>query len=424
MTSLAERSDAPPTGVGIRTAAVMVREWAERLPDGVAMREKDYGIWQEYTWTDVWELVQDAAHGLLALEVEVGDRVSIHSEDRPEWIILDMATIAVRAITTGLYPTNPSTEVEYLMADSGSVVHLAEDQEQADKVMEVIESLPHLRTIIHIEPRGFRKWRDDPRFLLWDDFLEMGREHRAANPGQLERVMSDAALDDAITLVYTSGTTGPPKGAMLTNTNFLFCVENLVGIEGRIPGKPPNPADSILTYLPLCHIAERIFSAWHMAGFGCTLNFAESIETVEQNLREVQPTLFFAVPRILERIHAGSIIKGKDGTWFKRVWFGFGMKLVSIIGAQRVANDGDHTFLSRLLYLIGYPIVFRALKERIGMRRVRYAAVGAAPIAPELIQYFLGMGVPLFELYGMTENSAVATCNFPGSDKGRTGRAA
>ena len=417
MTSLAERSDAPPTGVGIRTAAVMVREWAERLPDGVAMREKDYGIWQEYTWTDVWELVQDAAHGLLALEVEVGDRVSIHSEDRPEWIILDMATIAVRAITTGLYPTNPSTEVEYLMADSGSVVHLAEDQEQADKVMEVIESLPHLRTIIHIEPRGFRKWRDDPRFLLWDDFLEMGREHRAANPGQLERVMSDAALDDAITLVYTSGTTGPPKGAMLTNTNFLFCVENLVGIEGRIPGKPPNPADSILTYLPLCHIAERIFSAWHMAGFGCTLNFAESIETVEQNLREVQPTLFFAVPRILERIHAGIIIKGKDGTWFKRVWFGFGMKLVSIIGAQRVANDGDHTFLSRLLYLIGYPIVFRALKERIGMRRVRYAAVGAAPIAPELIQYFLGMGVPLFELYGMTENSAVATCNFPGSNK-------
>jgi len=395
----------------------MVREWAERLPDGVAMREKDYGIWQEYTWTDVWELVQDAAHGLLALEVEVGDRVSIHSEDRPEWIILDMATIAVRAITTGLYPTNPSTEVEYLMADSGSVVHLAEDQEQADKVMEVIESLPHLRTIIHIEPRGFRKWRDDPRFLLWDDFLEMGREHRAANPGQLERVMSDAALDDAITLVYTSGTTGPPKGAMLTNTNFLFCVENLVGIEGRIPGKPPNPADSILTYLPLCHIAERIFSAWHMAGFGCTLNFAESIETVEQNLREVQPTLFFAVPRILERIHAGIIIKGKDGTWFKRVWFGFGMKLVSIIGAQRVANDGDHTFLSRLLYLIGYPIVFRALKERIGMRRVRYAAVGAAPIAPELIQYFLGMGVPLFELYGMTENSAVATCNFPGSNK-------
>jgi long-chain acyl-CoA synthetase len=417
MTTLAERSDAPASGVAIRTGAVMVREWAERLPDAVAMREKDYGIWQEYTWTDLWELVQDAAHGLLALDVEVGDRVSIHSEDRPEWIILDLATVAVRAITTGLYPTNPSTEVEYLLSDSGAVVHLVEDQEQADKVMEVIESLPGVRKIIHIEPRGFRKWRDDDRFLFWDDFIEMGREHRAANPGHLERVMSDATVDDAITLVYTSGTTGPPKGAMLTNSNFLFCVETLVGLEARMPGRLPNPDDSILTYLPLCHIAERIFSTWHLLGFGCTLNFAESIETVQQNLREIQPTLFFAVPRILERIHAGIIIKGKDGTWFKRVWFGFGMKLVSIIGAQRVSNDGDHTVLSRILYIIGYPIVFRALKERIGMRRVRYAAVGAAPIAPELIQDFLGMGVPLFELYGMTENSAVATCNFPGENK-------
>jgi long-chain acyl-CoA synthetase len=394
----------------------MVREWAERLPDAVVMREKDYGIWQEYTWTDLWELVQDAAHGLLALDVEVGDRVSIHSEDRPEWIILDMATIAVRAITVGLYPTNPAAEVEYLLTDCGSVVHLAEDQEQADKVMDVIDSLPALRKIIHVESRGFRQWLDDDRFIFWEDFIELGREHRSANPGQLERIMSEATPDDVITLVYTSGTTGPPKGAMLTNANYSFCVENL-GIEGRLPGKPPNPDDSILTYLPLCHIAERIFSTWHMLGYGCTLNFAESIETVQQNLREIQPTLFFAVPRIWERIHAGIIIKGKDGTWFKRVWFGFGMKLTSIIGRQRVANNGDHNFLSRLLYIIGYPIVFRALQERIGMRRVRYSASGAAAIAPELIQDFLGMGVPLFELYGMTENSAMATCNFPGQNK-------
>ena len=417
MTVLADRPDAPSSDVGVRTAPVMVREWVERMPDAVVIREKDYGIWQEITWADFWDRVQDAAHGLLALDISLGDRVSIHSEDRPEWIILDIATIAVRAITVGLYPTNPAVEVEYLLTDSGSVVHLAEDQEQADKVMDVIDSLPALRKIIHVEPRGFRQWLDDDRFIFWDDFIELGREHRSANPGQLERIMSEAAPDDVITLVYTSGTTGPPKGAMLTNTNYSFCVENLVGIEGRLPGKPPNPDDSILTYLPLCHIAERIFSTWHMLGYGCTLNFAESIETVQQNLREIQPTLFFAVPRIWERIHASIIIKGKDGTWFKRVWFGFGMKLASIIGRKRVANNGDHTFLSRLLYIIGYPIVFRALQERIGMRRVRHAASGAAAIAPELIQDFLGMGVPLFELYGMTENSAIATCNFPGQNK-------
>ena len=387
-------------------------------PDRVAMREKDYGIWQEITWSEYWETVLDAAHGLLALGVDVGDRVSIHSEDRPEWVILDMATVAVRAMTVGLYPTNPAAEVHYLLADSGAVVHLVEDQEQSEKVMSVIHQLPDLRKIIHIEPRGFRQWRDDDRFIEWDDFILLGREHRAANPGMVEQIMSRAEGDDVITLVYTSGTTGPPKGAMLTNANFAFNTEVLISAAGRIPdGRPIGPDDLLLTYLPLCHVAERIFSTWSSVSRGPSLNFAESIETVQQNLREIQPTIFFAVPRIWERIHASIAIKGRDGTWFKRKWFGLGMKMAASIGRQRVANDGEHTFASRLLYMAGYPIVFRALKERIGFRRVRYAASGAAPIAPEVIRDFLGIGVPLFELYGMTENSAVATCNFPGANK-------
>ena len=182
MTTVLERAGAPSADVGLKTPPAYVREWAQDRPDLVAMREKDFGIWQEITWSQYWESVLEAAHGLLALGVYEGDRVSIHSEDRPEWVILDMATVAVRAITVGLYPTNPAAEVEYLLSDSGAVVHLAEDQEQADKVMAVISSLPDLRKIIHIEPRGFRKWRDDERFVSWDDFLKLGRSHREANP--------------------------------------------------------------------------------------------------------------------------------------------------------------------------------------------------------------------------------------------------
>ncbi len=418
MTTVLERAGAPSADVGFKTPPACVREWARDFPDMVAMREKDFGIWQEITWSQYWESVLEAAHGLLALGVYEGDRVSIHSEDRPEWVILDMATVAVRAITVGLYPTNPAAEVEYLLSDSGSVVHLTEDQEQADKVMAVIGSLPDLRKIIHIEPRGFRKWRDDERFLSWDDFLALGRSHREANPDMVEQIMAQATGEDVITLVYTSGTTGPPKGAMLTNANFAFNADVLIGVENRTPdGKPIGPDDLILTYLPLCHVAERIFSTWSSVSRGPSLNFAESIETVQQNLREIQPTIFFAVPRIWERIHASIAIKGRDGTWFKRFWFGIGMKLARRIGDLRVANEGEHTALSRFLYAIGYPIVFRAIKERIGLRRVRYAASGAAPIAPEVLRDFLGMGVPLFELYGMTENSAVATCNFPGANK-------
>ncbi|HEU4915685.1 MAG TPA: AMP-binding protein [Acidimicrobiia bacterium] len=418
MTTVLERADAPTADVGFMTPPAYVRQWAANHPDLVAMREKDFGIWQEITWSDYWETVQDAAHGLLALGVYEGDRVSIHSEDRPEWLILDMATVAVRAITVGLYPTNPPAEVEYLLSDSGAVVHLAEDQEQADKVMAVIGSLPELRKIIHIEPRGFRKWRDDDRFISWDEFLELGRGHRDANPGLVEQIMAQATGDDVITLVYTSGTTGPPKGAMLTNANFAFNAEVLIANEDRTPDrKPLGPDDMILTYLPLCHVAERIFSTWSSVSRGPCLNFAESIETVQQNLREIQPTIFFAVPRIWERIHASIAIKGRDATWFKRFWFGTGMKMARYIGDVRVANDGEHTAASRIVYAIGYPIIFRPLKERIGLRRVRYATSGAAPIAPEVLRDFLGMGIPLFELYGMTENSAVATTNYPGANK-------
>ena len=192
MTTVLERHDTPVADVGFMTPPAHVRKWAEETPTRVAMREKDFGIWQETTWSEYWETVLDAAYGLLALGVNVGDRVSIQSEDRPEWVILDMATVAVRAMTVGLYPTNPSAEVRYLLSDSGAVIHLAEDQEQADKVMEVIDDLPDLRTIIHIEPRGFRKWRDDARFIAWDDFIELGREHRASNPGMVEEIMSRA----------------------------------------------------------------------------------------------------------------------------------------------------------------------------------------------------------------------------------------
>ena len=417
MTTLAERHGAPSTGAGFKTPAALVQARALANPSGVAMREKDYGIWQEITWGDLWETIRDAAHALISLGLEPGDRVSIQSEDRPEWVILDLATVAVRGVTVGLYPTNPAAEVEYLLMDSGAAIHLAEDQEQADKVVEVEASLGHVKTIIHVEPRGFRQWREDPRFLFWDDFLAMGREHRQANPGAVEQRMAEATGDDVITLVYTSGTTGPPKGAMLTNANFEFCMATLVNAEGRTQGDPIGPDDILLTYLPLCHVAERIFSTWTLAANGPSLNFAESIETVQQNLREIQPTIFFAVPRIWEKIHASIAIKGRDGTWFKRIWFGLGMKMASYIGRVRVENNGNHTLATRIIYAIGYPLVFRALHERIGLRRARYSASGAAPIAPEVIRDFLGMGIDIYELYGMTENAAVATTNFPGRNK-------
>jgi len=396
------------------TVASLARDWGSSDPARIAMREKDFGIWQEYSWARTWDLVMDAAHGLLALGIEVGDRVSIQSEDRPEWVILDLATVAVRGITVGFYPTNPAAEVKYLLTDCGATVHLAEDQEQVDRVIEIDPAMvPNLSRIIYCEPRGVRTYSDD-RLMDWDDFLTIGRQHRAENPDVVAGHMADAQPDDVMTLVYTSGTTGPPKGAMLTNANTAFCITRIIGDDGLRGNQVPTADDLVVTYLPLCHVAERIFSTWHMVSCGLCLNFAESIETVTANLREVQPTLFFAVPRIWEKLHASVMIKGTDASPFKRLWLRFGLKLASVIGREKVANGGLHTTKSRLLNLVGYPLVFRALQERIGLRRCWHAGSGAAPIAPEVLEFFIGIGVPVYELYGMTENAAVATGNFPG----------
>ena len=418
LTAVVDRQQSPLPVSMFETLPALVLQRAVETPDSVAMREKRYGIWQEITWGRYWEQVLLAAHGLLSLGIEVGDRVSIHSEDRPEWLVLDMATMAVRGITVGLYPTNPSTEVQYLLSDSRARIHLAEDQEQADKLVEVIETLPDLEKVIYLEPRGFRAYRDDLRFVFWEEFLEAGRKHQAENPGAVEARMGEAHPEDIVALVYTSGTTGPPKGTMLDNANVAYCVDVLIRGGERMPdGVPPGRGDVTLTYLPLCHVAERIFSTWTSAASGTVLNFAESIDTLPENLREVQPTLFFSVPRIWEKLYASVIIKSGDATRLKRLCMSFGLALARVVGRKRVRNGGRHTLVSGLLFAIGYPLVFRAIRERIGLRRCRWACSAAAPIAPEVIEFFHGLGIGLFELYGMTENTAVATTNFPGRMK-------
>ncbi len=418
MTTTLEHAGSPDLSDAFPTVAWKIREWARTTPDRVAMRDKDFGIWQECTSAQLWDDVLTAAHALLALGVKPGDVTSIHSEDRPEWIVFDFASVAIRGICTGMYPTNPTSEVQYLLNDSRSQIHCAEDQEQIDKVIDPGRAaFPTVRKIVYLEPRGVRTMQDD-RLMFWDDFMELGRKHREANQGAVERLMAEVDGDEVMTLIYTSGTTGPPKGAMLTHRNVEFAVANVLNDPSRFRGgKGENTTDEKLTYLPLCHVAERLFSTWSLAYNGPILNFAESIETVQINLREVQPTIFFAVPRIWERIHAGVLIKLQDATLLKRMIAAVGLRLANYIGTKRVENSGDFTFTARLAYWIGNPIFFRSLRERVGLRHCRYASSGAAPIAPEVLEFFMGLGIPVYELYGMTENTAVATTNFDGRVK-------
>src|SRR5919197_2892214 len=188
MTALAQQTAA----ISTVTVASRVRERARQMPDAIALREKDFGIWQEVTWRDYWDRSELVGHALLALGIQPGDRVAVHSENRREWLYTDIGAVSVRAVTVGLYPTNPEAEVAYLLSHSGARVLIAEDQEQVDKALAVLDQLPALEKIVYIEPRGIRHRYADPKLLSWEDFRQLGEEHRAAHPGAVERRMPEA----------------------------------------------------------------------------------------------------------------------------------------------------------------------------------------------------------------------------------------
>jgi long-chain acyl-CoA synthetase len=410
------QSAGPAPGRPITTLATRVRAWAAHHPDQVAMRHKHLGIWRELTWGTYWDTVQTVAHALLDLGVEPGDRVAVHSENRPEWLFADVATVAVRGATVGLYPTNPPAEVSYLLRHSGAKVLLAEDQEQVDKALAVIDGCPDLAHIVYLDPRGIRNRYRHPALMSWEDLLARGRAHRLAEPDALAARMDAAAPDDVATLIYTSGTTGPPKGAMLSVANVEFAISVQQAGEG-FADPAPGPHDLLLSYLPLCHVVERTFTTWFNAGAGAQVNFAESIATVQPNLAEIQPTILFSVPRIWEKMLAGVQIRLANASRPKRLAARLWLRVAGWIGDTLVRTGGRHTPWTRLVYAIGWVCWYRALRERLGMRRVRVAVSGAAPIAPEVLKFFMGIGVPMYEAYGMTETAAIATANRPGRVK-------
>jgi long-chain acyl-CoA synthetase len=403
---------APSQTATIATIASRIQRRAKTTPDEVALRQKSLGIWQEISWSEYWHQIEAVAYGLIALGVEPGDRVAIHSENRPEWIVADAACSAIRATCVGLYPTNPAAEVEYLLGDSATRVLIAEDQEQLDKALEVKDRLPELERIIYIEPRGANRY-DDDILMSWDELVEIGEERRSADARALPRRMGEVEPDDFAYLIYTSGTTGPPKGAMLSVQNVEFACNLLVSSEGFVD-PAPGPRDDLISYLPLCHVYEKAFGHWLNASAGTVTNFGESLDTLTSDMREIQPTIFEAVPRIWERMHAAVLIRMASASRFKKLNYTVWMKASHRIGRKLALNGGSWTIGTRILYSFGYIFLFRALKDRLGLSRCRHGITAAAPIAPDIIEFFMGIGVPVYEAYGMTENSAIATTNRPG----------
>ncbi len=387
-----------------------LRDLARTFPDRVALREKEYGLWQEITYEGYWQGVAATGMALHELGIQPGDHVAIHSENRVAWVWTDLGAQGIHAASVGLYPTNPAAEVEYLLDNSESKVLIAEDQEQVDKALAVADRLPLLKHIVYVEPRGVRGY-DDPRLVSWDDFLELGRKALEAAPNAFDELVDTIDREATACLVYTSGTTGPPKGAMLSHRNIMWAQERvtLTLDAGEIPERV-----ELLSYLPLCHVFEKLFTLQLGLEVGATVSFAESIDTVTHDLTEIQPTFFAAPPRIWEKMQAGVMVRMSDASPIKRWIFGLCLR-AGQWNADRILTRGRRGWLGDLVYAAGWVLIYRSLQRKLGLRQSIYALSGAAPIASEVLKFFMALGVPVYEGYGMTENTAFATCNRPDS---------
>ena len=393
------------------TPSRKVKEIAERFPEKIAFRNKEFGIWNQISYKEFWNQAQYVGHALKYYGVGEKDKVAVHSENRPEWIIADIGIQAIKSITVGLYPTNPSPEVKYLLGHSESKVLFAEDQEQVDKVLEVIEHLPNLSKIVYFESRGITKY-DNEKLISWNEFIELGKEEYEKDSDFVISMQNDIKSEDTAIMIYTSGTTGPPKGSMLTHGNLEWVATQIPELSFTTGVDNPQ----YLSYLPLCHVFGRLVDliiGIHTMG---TINFAESIDTVQSDLAEVQPSVFPAVPRILERMHAGALVKMKDASKLKQILFSLASKLGDITAKRRL-ELGEDDFIAKITNFFAQLLGFRALRKKLGLLNVDNALSGAAPISPEILRFFMSLGVPIYEGYGMTENSAIATGNRPGKVK-------
>jgi len=383
------------------TSPALFKETVRTYGDRVAMRYKEYGLWHDISWNEYDRQARWVGSALVSMGLEKGDCVSIIGDNCPEWVIIDMGVQCVGGVAVGVYATNAWPQVEYVIDHSESKFFFVENEEQLDKWLQFRDRAPKLRKVIVWDLEGLRHF-EDPMVMTFEELLDMGRQVAEKDPGLVDKRMSELTPDDLAVLIYTSGTTGPPKGAMLTHYNVTWMGRAIT------TDNPMHDQDEVLSFLPLCHIFERIFSVFAHITFGYVVNFIESPDTVTDNMMEVSPSVGYAVPRIWEKYLSAVMIRMSDATWFKRIVFGLALK----IGKRRASlrmDFKDVPFFLEWGYRLASLAVFRKLKERLGFDRMRLAYSGAAPISPDVLHFFQSIGVNLIEGYGQTEGTGV-TC--------------
>ncbi|QOZ30094.1 long-chain fatty acid--CoA ligase [Bradyrhizobium sp. CCBAU 51753] len=394
----------------LRDAAItipqLLRQRAAMHGDALALREKDFGIWNPYSWRHYYNTARAVALGLLSLGIKPGDRVAIAGENTPKWFYADLGIQMIGAVAVGIYPTNPWVELQYIVKHSGARVVITGDQEQTDKVLDALANnggLPELEAIACIDMKGLRHYRQS-NLMSFEALCQRGQAYARENPdanATLDRLITQAAPDDVCILVYTSGTTGPPKGAMLTHRNLIYAAYTYAVAVG-IADKPFEA----VSYLPLCHVAERCYGLVTHLVLGGTVSFAESIDTVAINIREIAPTFFVGVPRIYEKLQQGFMFRlGESGSLRQRL-------TRACLAWGRTLSDrrqaGKEGLFDRAVYGLLYLLMFRNLQRHLGFAYSRHRLCAGASISPETLRFFDIIGRPVSQGYGLTESGGVA----------------
>jgi long-chain acyl-CoA synthetase len=373
---------------------------AARGPN-VWMRQKDLGIWRSWTWNESGQAVREIGHGLMALGFEARHTASILSNTNIEWVLCDLAVLSAGGISNGIYPTDAPEQVHYLCEDSGTRVLFVEDDEQLDKALAVRASLPLLQKIVVFDMEGLRDFHD-PMVISLKQLQALGREHAQQNPDMLKQRSAACKPEELAILVYTSGTTGKPKGGMHSHHGLVYTVRGYNTLIAR------DERDECMCFLPLCHIAERMAGEYFSMYTGAKLNFVENPETVPENVREIAPTVFGAVPRVWEKFYSGVMIALKEAGGLQQAVYGWaigvGHQVVNLVLAQKPVP-----LSLKLRFHVARLLALNNVRKMIGIHRARFLVTGAAPISPDLVRWYLALGLPMLEVWGMTETCGAGT---------------
>ena len=373
---------------------------ARGVPDRVALREKEFGIWQSFTWREYHDHVRDFTLGLVALGLKPGENVAIIGDNRPEWVWSEIAAQAAGCASVGLYQDSNVAEVAFVIDHCDAAVVVAEDQEQVDKILDMMDKLPKVRHVVYTDPRGLRKYQH-PALIAFEAVEERGRALGQERPGLWQELVGRGKADDLAIISYTSGTTGFPKGAMLSFRNLLTMAMALHEVD------PKQPTDEFVSFLPLAWIGEQMMSLSTALAVGFTVNFPEEPETVTENIREIGPHVMFAPPRVWEGMNSTVQVKIMDTSPFKRFMYGLCMPVGRKVADLRFAKKPVPLGL-RILYRLAYWGLFRALRDRLGFTHIRSASTGGAALGPDVFGFFHAMGVRLKQIYGQTEISGIS----------------